>query len=314
MCSSDLSAAAAGFAVLGFAGGFWPILAVVALASASFTSIYPLADAYALKGLAARGRSYGSVRLWGSGGFIVGSLGGGFVVDLVRPTDLIWLIAAGALVMALISAWLVPLDAPPAASSHPGATFRFLRSPAFLTVAAAAALIQASHALFYGFSTLDWAAAGLGGGTIGALWAIGVFAEIVMFAVSDRFPPALTPAMLLTLGATGAVVRWGAMALDPPFVLLPVLQCLHGLSFAATHLGSVQFLARAAPDHFAASAQGYLTLVLGTAMAAFMSLSGWLYGAYGTHGYAAMAAAAFVGGLLALAAQRLWGRPLVPPI
>src|SRR6266852_5378940 len=87
------AATAAGYAVLGLASGFWPILMMVALASAAFTSIFPLSDAYALKGLGVRGHSYGSVRLWGSGTFIVGSLGAGFLVDVVRPTDLIWLMA-----------------------------------------------------------------------------------------------------------------------------------------------------------------------------------------------------------------------------
>ncbi len=32
------------------------------------------------------------------------------------------------------------------------------------------------------------------------------------------------------------------MAFDPPFVLLPFLQCLHALSFCATHMGAMQFL------------------------------------------------------------------------
>src|SRR5262249_6088378 len=68
-------ATAAGYAALGLAAGFWPLLIMVALASSAFTSIFPLADAYALKGLALRGRPYGSVRLWGSGAFIVRSLG-----------------------------------------------------------------------------------------------------------------------------------------------------------------------------------------------------------------------------------------------
>src|SRR3954466_4384305 len=82
---------AAGYSVLGFASGFPAILITVALASAAFTSVFPLSDAYALKGLAARGHAYGSVRLWGSAAFIVGSLGAGLVADEVQPVSLIWL-------------------------------------------------------------------------------------------------------------------------------------------------------------------------------------------------------------------------------
>ena len=82
------------------------------------------------------------------------------------------------------------------------------RNPAFLAVAAAASLTQGSHALYYGFSTLEWRAAGLDGTTIGVLWGLGVLAEIVLFALSARLPAALAPTVLLAIGAAGAVLRW----------------------------------------------------------------------------------------------------------
>jgi len=303
--------ATAGFAVLGWANGFWPILVLLAFASASFTSIFPLADAYALKGLAVRARSYGSVRLWGSGAFIAGSLGAGLLFDVLKPESLIWVMTAAALAMTVLAAGLRPIGG----VTRPrgiGANVAFLRSPAFLVIAAAASLIQASHALYYGFSTLDWTSAGFDGRAIGILWAIGVVAEIVVFAVSGRLLGGLTPGMMLGVGAAGAAIRWAAMALNPPAVLLPLLQCLHGLSFGATHLGSVQFLAQAAPDRLGATAQGALTIAVGGTMAVFMGLSGWLYGAYGARAYAAMAVAALAGGLLAVPAHRSWMSRTVP--
>ncbi len=297
--------ATAGYALLGLTQGFWPILAVMALASAGFTSTFPLIDAYALKGLAERAQSYGSVRLWGSGAFILGSLAAGSVANLIPATDLIWLIVAACGLMVAASISLQPM-ATAAPVRRRGAGLVLLGSPAFLLVAGAASLIQASHALYYGFSTLEWAAAGFGGTAIGALWAIGVVAEILLFAISGRLPAAFDPPALLTLGAAGAVLRWSMMALDPPAIILPLLQCLHGLSFGATHLGAVQFLARTAPQGLGATAQGYLAIVLGTVMAAFMGLSGVLFGAYGGRAYAVMALAAMMGGVLALAARRQW--------
>ncbi|MEX1084100.1 MAG: MFS transporter, partial [Xanthobacteraceae bacterium] len=68
-------AAAAGNLAVGFADGGMAILIVFSLASVAFTPIMPLAEAYALRGLAHVGRAYGPVRLWGSAAFIVGSLG-----------------------------------------------------------------------------------------------------------------------------------------------------------------------------------------------------------------------------------------------
>ena len=48
-----------------------------ALASLCYTPLMPLAETYALKGLTARGRAYGPVRLWGSFAFILGNFAAG---------------------------------------------------------------------------------------------------------------------------------------------------------------------------------------------------------------------------------------------
>src|SRR6185503_124935 len=90
----------AGFALLGFADSVPAIFAAYALASLAFTPIMPLTDAYALKGLAARGRAYGPVRLWGSASFILGTFAAGFAADAFAPRHLIWLIVGAAVLMA----------------------------------------------------------------------------------------------------------------------------------------------------------------------------------------------------------------------
>ena len=288
-------AGAVGFAIVGFCHGFVPILLAVALASLLSSPIISLADAYALKGLTARGRAYGPVRLWGSIAFIVANLGTGALIAVILTDRLIWLIVASFALLGAAALWQRKLDAGPIADAEPKSSAEHIwRSPKFLAIAAAASLIQASHALYYGFSALDWTAKGLSGTTIGLLWGLGVVAEIFLFALSGRL--ALNPAMLLAIGAAGAAVRWIAMAFDPAFALLPLIQCLHGLSFGATHLGSIQFVARMAGDRRAAAAQGDFSTILAIGGAAAAGASGVLYESLGDHGYAAMAALAVLGG------------------
>jgi MFS transporter, PPP family, 3-phenylpropionic acid transporter len=294
-----------GYGALAFAQGAAAIAIVFALASVAYTPIMPLADAYALRGLRRVGRAYGPVRLWGSAAFIAGSLGAGLLLDFMPARDLIWLLVAAIIVTAATGLALAPL-APREASerARPTPSARaLLRDPAFLAAAAAASLIQASHAVYYGFSALAWQAAGLDGAAIGALWALAVVAEIVLFAISARLT--LAPATLLMAGAAGAAVRWAAMALDPPTALLPPLQCLHALSFGATHLGALGCVARAAPPEFGATAQGYLAVALGLVMAAAMGVSGVLYARSESLAYCAMAFAAVLGGVFAVSAGRL---------
>jgi PPP family 3-phenylpropionic acid transporter len=299
------AAAALGYGAVGLAPGAAAIMAAFALASAFYTPIMPLLDAYALRGLGHFRRAYGPVRLWGSLAFIAGSFGAGVVLDVIPARDLIWLIVAAMAITAAAACALAPL-APAVASSPSTKTAsssapRLLRDPAFLAVAAAASLVQASHAVYYGFSALDWRAAGFDGAAIGALWALGVVAEIALFAISGRL--SLAPATLLMIGAVGAVIRWGAMALEPAAALLPLLQCLHGLSFGATHLGAIGFIARTAPAALGATAQGYLAVAQGLVMALAMGVSGLLYARWGGVAYGAMALAAAAGGLLAFAAR-----------
>ena len=299
-------ASVAGYVLLAFTHDWVTILAVFTLASLAFTPMVPLIDAYAIEGLRARKRAYGPVRLWGSVAFIAATMGGGVIADLIAPQNLIWLIVAPMAVTAAASFMLVPLARDPHPAGTPLRAAALMRDPAFLAVVAAASFIQVSHAVYYGFSTIDWKGTGLDGSVIGALWAVGVIAEIALFALSGRLPPAIGPRALLLIGAGGAIVRWTVMAADPPLWALPPLQCLHALSYGATHLGTLGLISRVAPNRLAATAQGYLSMALGLLNAAATSLAGILYAAYGDRAYAAMALVALAGGVIAMASRGLW--------
>ncbi len=294
-----------GYGLVGLAEGVLAILFTYALASLVFTPVMPLADTYALRGLGERALAYGPVRLWGSAAFIAGTFVAGYASDIMPARQLIWLVVAVTALIAVAALMLSPLAAAAAHPPEPSTTHKsLLRDPAFVAVLASASLIQASHAVFYSFATLEWRAAQLDGTVIAGLWAIGVVAEIVLFALSGRLPPMIRPTMLLMVGAAGAACRWTAMALDPPAILLPFLQTLHALSFGASYLGALWFVARRAPPGQAATAQGYLAVASGAVMAVAMGLSGLLYAAFGAGAYAAMALAAVAGGGCAAIAHR----------
>jgi PPP family 3-phenylpropionic acid transporter len=298
-------AATAGCVSIGLSQSFSTILAAVVVTGLAFTPLIPLADAYALKGLGKGAAGYGPIRLWGSAAFIGANLTAGFLADLIARNHLIWLMLGAFVLAAGAAAILRPLEDEGAKVALPhGHLWQFLLSPALVTVVAAASLIQASHAVYYSFSSLDWAAQGFSGAAVGALWALGVLAEIALFAAAPRLPSAVGPWALLGFGAAGGVVRWTAMALDPPMFVLPLLQLLHAFSFGATHLGSVQILGRLAPNGLGATAQGVFATALALVMAGATALAGLLYGTYGSFAYAAMALVAAAGGLCVLAAMR----------
>jgi len=298
-----------GMTLVGLAPGALTILLAYVLAMAACSPVLSLTDAYALTGLAARGRAYGPVRLWGSVAFIAGNVVAGLILLVIAPGELIWLLL-GSLAVAVVAAMaLRPLERVPRPVATEGrhSPLTLLRNPALIAVALASSMVQGSHAFYYGFSTLDWRAAGFDGVTIGALWGLGVAAEIVLFALSGRLPPSLHPTALLLIGGAGALIRWTAMAFEPPMVLLALLQLLHAASFGATHLGAMGYLGRAVPRDMAATAQGLVATVSGIVTASAIGLSGVLYGAYGSLAYLLMSTMTLIGLVSALYASRRVG-------
>jgi MFS transporter, PPP family, 3-phenylpropionic acid transporter len=294
------AASVAGFALIGLSSGFVGILAAFALAAVVSAPVLPLADAMALRALKGRARSYGSVRLWGSVTFIVANLGGGVLLTRLGAGEVIWAVVA-ALALTALAAFalgrLAPEATEPAAARPAGASL--WRRPGFVAVVLGASLIQASHAVLQGFATLQWSARGIGGPAIGALWALAVVAEIALFAGSGRIVPRLGARGMILAGGLGGLIRWTAMAFDPPTVALPFLQGLHALTFGATHLGTMHFLAQVAPAGRGATAQGDFAGVQGFVFAAAMGAAGVLVADFGDLAYAAMAAASAAGGVLA---------------
>jgi PPP family 3-phenylpropionic acid transporter len=297
-------AACASFVLVALGDGFAAIIAAFTISALPQALVLPLADAYALRGLAERGRTYGPVRLWGSVAFIAASLAGGLALERLGAANLIWVLVAALAATAAAASLLAPLGPHrvDAAAPRSEATAPW-RSRAFVAVVAAASLVQASHAVYYGFASLQWAAKGLDGASIGALWAIGVAVEIALFAVSGRIMMRVRALDMIALGALGAALRWAAMAFDPPTALLPFLQCLHALSFGATHLGAMHVLASFASAQRGATAQGDYSAIVAIVLAGAMGLAGALVAAFGSYAYLAMAASALGGGAIVALAR-----------
>ena len=293
--------------VVGLVQGTVAIFLVFAIAAMAFSPVLPLTDAYALSGLAARGRAYGPVRLWGSAAFVAGNVAAGLMLERFAPGGLIWLIVAALVLSVIAAVALDPVDAaarPATAGTAPHSAKSLLSNPTFIAVALASAAIQSSHALYYGFSTVQWRAAGFDGTLIGVLWGIGVIAEIVLFALSGRLPAPQRPAAWMAIGGAGAILRWTAMAFDPPVALLVPLQVLHAASFAATHLGLMGFMARSVPREFGATAQGFVATLSGVVNATATLASGFVYAAMGGSAYLLMSALALIGVASAVYAGR----------
>ena len=295
-------AIALGFSVVGTQHAPLLVFAAYAVTACVWTPMVPLTDAYALRGVARFGLNYGPLRLWGSAAFVVGALACGLLVDVIAASNLIWVIAAMAGLGALVSLGLRRLDNPRAAVAVPTRAGGLLRAGGFLAIIVASALIQASHAAYYTFASINWQGAGLGGLTIAGLWVLGVLAEIVVFALSPRFT--LQPAVLVVIGGLSAVARWLITAQEPSVAVLSVVQLAHGLTYGLTQVGTMGLLVRHVPTHAMARGQGYFAACSGLVTSGASILSGAVYARHGQGVYYVMAAMALSGAVVMWLARR----------
>jgi PPP family 3-phenylpropionic acid transporter len=287
------------FALFAWTGGFWGILGVTVLFFAVWSPIMPLGESLTMLAGGGRDLDYGRIRACGSLAFIVTAVGAGYLLT-GRPADTVFWAILAMMAVAVLATLMLPATTTAPAEGGRSALLEVWRDGRFRLFLLAAALIQASHAVYYAFGTLDWKAAGHSEKVIGWLWAEGVVAEIVLFAFGARLVRLIGPGLLIALGGAAGALRWAMTGTTDALAALVLLQALHAFTFGATHLGAIYFIAGRFPAAVSASAQSlYSATVMGLALGMASLLAGRLYALHGGAAYWVMAALAALGGLAA---------------
>ncbi|WP_135467151.1 MFS transporter [Crenalkalicoccus roseus] len=277
-------ATAAGF---GLAQAFLALLLVSLAHSLAMAPVIPLTDALCLGASRRLGFDYGRVRAAGSVAFILAAVAAGQLAAAAGMASVVWLF-----VLCLFATGLAAL-ALPAAPPPPrgGGGFRApFAEPGFRWLLPLSALIQGSHALYYGFATIHWQAAGLSLAVIGLLWAEGVVAEVALFLWGKRLADRLGAPGLAALAAAAGVLRWAVTAETTWLPALAAVQLLHAATFGAQHLAAMRVLARQPPARAATAQTLHASLGVGLASGLLMLAAGPLYAAFGGAAFWAMAA------------------------
>ena len=300
------------------AGLGWPVLAMlIAVNAAAGAPLVPTIDYLTLAAVRASTRlDYARIRMAGSIGFLAANLVGGAALGAMGERLAVPLLLTALALVAAATIAASPVEAKPPGRRSIEIAHPPLPRVLWLCIAAAAA-IQSSHAAIYAFGSIHWQANGISASWIGALWAVGVAAEIVLFGVIGRCPATWrTPFRLIGLGAVASLIRVIGMAFTGGS-LLPalVLQMLHGFSFGATQLGAMAAVSRFAPDGARGRAQGSSSAAGAFASASATLASGAAYQAGGGPlAFALMAPLALTGlCLVALSARTEHAAPFTPP-
>lgn len=261
----------------------------------------PQFEANTMNHLGANDHHYSRIRLWGSMGFIVAVTVLGEFTDRIGLGIVPWALLL--LLTGLVGASVLAPSAPAHANDAPHEPFgRILLRPHVLGFLTACFLLQASHGPFYVFYSIYLADHGYRGAVIGALWAVGVLAEIMVFLMMHRWLPRFGPRRLMTAALALAVVRWILVGAFPDWVVLQaVAQTLHAGTFGVYHAVAISLINR----FFTGPNQGrgqalYSSLTFGAGVAAGSLASGYLWSAFGeAPTWYAAAALAATGAVLA---------------
>ena len=223
---------------------------------------------------------YGRVRLWGSLSFIVGSTCVGWLIVGSGNDAILWAIIAATFVMWLLSLLnLSPQlhDEVISTTEKKQSLFSLFKRPNVLLFLIIVGAIQGSHGAFYAFGTIHWNEIGLSGVTISWLWAIGVFAEILLMRFNKKLFTQWSIKQMMLLGLLAAITRWLVFALSDNVYLLATFQTFHAFTFAVTHLATIRYIALQKNSEMVSYQSLYSGVALGLMMAGFTYLSGIFY-------------------------------------
>ena len=232
------------FAGFFFVRSFWGLFALL-LATGFFTSAsMPLTESLTLSHLRPAVSRYGSIRLWGSVGFIITVTLVGYALDALPVASLLWMVLA-----TYALSWLCALAVPdaPAGSGHaePEPVWNILRRPEVAALLGACFLMSLAHGPQYAFFSIYLVDHGYSKAAVGWMWTVGVVAEIGVFLLMPALMRRYSLAAILLVCFAAAAVRflmigWGV---DCAPVLFAA-QLLHGLSFGAHHAAAVTAIHR----------------------------------------------------------------------
>ena len=237
-------AALAIFSGMFYAKTFLLFFVVMALLNLFTAAQGPLSEALMLTEMRGDLTHYGKLRLWGSVGFIVAVSAAG---ELLDRFGVAWLpaIAFALLGLVVCASWQLRESA----AAHPSGIAPSLRAltrrPEVLAFFCSTFFMIAAHSALYVFYSLYLARQGYSKTLIGAMWSLGVLAEIAFFYFQAPIFRRFGVRRLMMLALAIAVLRFvliGRFA-DALWVLV-LAQVLHAATFGAHHSASVATLQR----------------------------------------------------------------------
>lgn len=266
-------------------GGLAWLIAVMLAYSFFWNAVLPLYEAVTMAYVNNRHALYSKIRLWGSVGFIVLSVGvGWFIQHMVDGLNAIPHIFLLCLIGVGVSAFSLKQTAPvqTVRPESRASVFSVLSWPltAFLV---ACMLMQLSHGAYYTFFSIYLTDYGYSDTHIGLFWGWAVLAEVLAFAFMKSLLHRFGVHTLLVSALLFTAVRWVMLSyLHSSAFWVLVTQAMHAASFGTFHAASIVVVHRLFPESMQGRGQAlYSSISFGVGGAIGAYLSGYLWSRVG---------------------------------
>lgn len=277
--AGSMAVSAVFFSMVPWSSGFAALIVLHAVYAVFWNVALPAFDVVTLNHLARTGSDYARIRLWGSVGFVLAVAALGPILDVTGVGPVPWVVVAGMLGMVWIALHVPDVhDLRPQGSSLEGFVAR-ARRPAVIALLGACFLSQLSFAPFYAFFSIYLEQHEYSRSAIGALWALGVVAEVIVFLYTGRIIRRFGARPVLVSTMLCSALRWAVLALFVDVgALLVFSQLLHFLSFAVYHAVTVHYIHELFPGRMQGRGQALLAAVsfgLGGALGSLLTGAVW---------------------------------------
>lgn len=224
---------------------FATMLVITAFYGVFYAPLISFLESFSMDLLDTEKNRYGSLRAWGSIGFILMVTGVGRAIDIFSVEIIIPLILTGSLLQSIL-AFKVPQTARgKKLDFSAGARYLWNRRVVFFLVAAFLMLI--SHGTYYGFFSIHLENLGFASTFIGFAWALAVIAEIGIMIYSRPIFQRFSHEKVLIAAFAFTCLRWFVVAGAQSAWLIIVTQILHAFSYGAFHVASILYIDELTP-------------------------------------------------------------------
>jgi len=223
---------------------------------AFFNAIMPQFESMTLSHLVGATERYGSIRVWGSLGFIVTVAGLGLVFEHWSPLALPWLLLPMFIALA-VSSFANDYGRTQVEPQAEGPFKQLVLRREVMAFLLVAFLMQISFGPYNTFFSLYLKENEYRPAMLGFYWALGVFVEIGVFAFAAPLLRRIPARRMITLALVLASLRWVVTALAPRNVpVMALAQVSHAIIFGGFYAACMQLVSEYFPGRALGHGQG----------------------------------------------------------